>query len=130
MVKIKIDWKKVLIKAVGTGIILVPLTALSGMILTAINSGGFAWMEGLVMVVATVLLGFALKYRQGIENIFEALISLGFMYGVWGIIGGLVNFNPLVALSNGGLFDSILFWILFFTAEGIVQRLTKMWKLA
>src|SRR3990172_759008 len=83
----------------------------------------------LVLIGSSLAMVWAMKFRQGREDLLEAMVSLGLIYGLWALVGALFKFNPLTTMSLGGLAQTILFLTQFFIAEGVTQRLLKKAKL-
>lgn len=128
--KIGIDLKVLLIKSLAVGLLFAGISWLVYALIGSLQSLGFGWMQYVLMILASLGMVFAMKFRKGTENIFEAMISMGLMYGIWGLIGFIINVSPLTPyIAQTGIFEVIMFITLFFTAEGISQRMLKMMKL-
>lgn len=121
--------KKLLIKTGLTGVGFGALSWLVTMVNSYMNSIGAGWMQYILMILAGISLTLALKFRKGFEDIFEAMISMMFMFGVFGLLGYLFKFSMFGTYTTMGLYEIGMFFALFFTAEGIVQRVSKNMKL-
>ena len=127
--KFKVDAKAIAVKSIATGLVLGLLSTLAQALLVMIGNIGLAFMEDVVLILSAVLLLWALWFRQGKENLLEAFISMAFVFGIWGIIGYFIGFNPVGKLAgSGSMSDFLLFLMLFFTSEALGQRLLKQIK--
>jgi len=106
--------QKMVVKALASGVALAVIVSLTAILMNMLGSGAMVW---------------AMKFRQGREDLLEAMVSLGLIYGLWALVGALFKFNPLTTMSLGGLAQTILFLTQFFIAEGVTQRLLKKAKL-
>jgi hypothetical protein len=120
--------KTVLIKTIGTGVLFGLLSWAVTMFNTYMNGIGAGWMQYVMLLVAGIALSFAIVFRQGFEDIFEAMISMLFMFGIFGLLGNIFKFNMFGTYSVMGLYELGMFFALFFTAEGIFQRIAKKMK--
>jgi len=128
--KLGIDIKTLLIKSIAVGLLFAGISWLTYAILGSLESFGFGWMQYVLLMLASISMILAMKFRKGTENLLEAIVSMGLMYGVWGLIGYMIRVSPLSPyVAQTGLFEIIMFITLFFTAEGISQRVLKQMKL-
>lgn len=125
-----VNLQTLVIKSLAIGVGLGLLAGVVGAIVSNVNNAGQQWLQYVVMIAVGFGLIFAMKFRKGTENIFEALISLVFVYAFWGLVSTLIKFNPIKTFTvSSGLTETVLFLALFFTAEGITQRVLKNMKL-
>ena len=128
--KFGIDIKTLLIKSIAVGLLFAGISWLVWALLGSVQSLGFGWMQYVLLIIASISMILAMKFRKGTENMLEAIVSMGLMYGVWGLIGFIIRVSPLAPyITQTGLFEIIMFITLFFTAEGISQRVLKQMKL-
>jgi len=128
--KFKLDIKVLLIKSVVVGLLFAGISWLVWALLGSVQSLGFGWMQYVLLIMASISMIFAMKFRKGTENLLEATVSMGLMYGIWGLIGYLIKVSPLTPyVAQTGLFEIMMFITLFFTAEGVSQRVLKQMKL-
>ncbi len=124
--KLKLDVKVLLIKSIAVGLLFAGISWLVWALLSSVQSLGFGWMQYVLLIIASISMIFAMKFRKGTENMLEAIVSMGLMYGVWGLIGFIIKVSPLTPyVTQTGLFEIIMFITLFFTAEGVSQRVLK-----
>ncbi|HBD94843.1 MAG TPA: hypothetical protein DC057_11795 [Spirochaetia bacterium] len=119
--------QKMVVKALASGVALAVIVSLTAILMNMLGSG--ALVGALVLIGSSLAMVWAMKFRQGREDLLEAMVSLGLIYGLWALVGALFKFNPLTTMSLGGLAQTILFLTQFFIAEGVTQRLLKKAKL-
>lgn len=124
--KLKFNSRVVLVKSIVTGLAFGFLMWLVGLLTKSASNSGLAWMAYVVMILSGVALMWAMVFRNGTENLIDGMVSMLFVLGVWGIVGMIIGFNPLSGfVVNLSLTEVVTLLAVFWTAEGITQRLMK-----
>lgn len=123
-----IDLKVIVIKSFFVGILFSIIVFLTKTILSFAGKVNLKGMEAIVMILSGIFLALAMAYRDGFENMFDALISMSFVFGLWGLVAAYTGWNVIPTMALKSVIEIMILFAQFFIAEGFVHKQLKIRK--